>query len=431
MRYTPSRNQIVRSAAASPGGSFLAAIRFQLGIALLAGALLPYWIRSQFDAELGVDNLNYSLVGTIVAILAGYLGFRETSSYPGVRAAHGILPSFGFSYGLVLAVFLMFRIDYSRLQFLASFLICIGWFFFVYRHLVRQRPVIGILPFGRTKELRSIDGPEWVTVDDEIAKHVMFDAIAADLHADLPQQWERFLADEALKGVPILHFKQLNESLTGKVEIEHLSENNLGSLIPALAYARMKRALDIVAAIMLLPILVVLLIPIAIMIKLDSPGPVLFTQPRVGYRGKLFTIFKLRTMTCDQDESDARMAAMTQCGDQRVTRVGRFLREYRIDELPQVLNILRGDMSWIGPRPEAAPLSEWYESELPFYRYRHIVRPGLSGWAQVNQGHVAEVEDVLWKLHYDFFYIRNFSFWLDVLIAGRTVRTILSGFGSR
>jgi lipopolysaccharide/colanic/teichoic acid biosynthesis glycosyltransferase len=431
MRYTPSRNQIVRSAGTSPGRSFLAAIRFQLGIALLAGALLPYWIRTQFDAELGTDNLNYSLAGTIVAILAGYLGFRETSSYPGVRAAHGILPSFGFSYSLVLAVFLMFRIDYSRLQFLASFLICIGWFFFVYRQLVRQRPIIGILPFGRATELRSIDGPEWVTVDDEIAERLTFDAIAADLHADLPQQWERFLADEALKGVPILHFKQLNESLTGKVEIEHLSENNLGSLIPALAYARMKRALDIAMAIVLLPPLVVLLIPIAVTIKLDSPGPVFFTQPRVGYRGKLFTIFKLRTMTCGRDEADARMAAITQSADQRVTRVGRFLREYRIDELPQVLNILHGDMSWIGPRPEAAPLSEWYESELPFYRYRHIVRPGLSGWAQVNQGHVAEVEDVLWKLHYDFFYIRNFSFWLDVLIAGRTVRTILSGFGSR
>jgi lipopolysaccharide/colanic/teichoic acid biosynthesis glycosyltransferase len=431
MRYTPSQDQIVRSTVTSPGRSLLAAIRFQLGIALFAGALLPYWIRSQLDAELGFDNLNYSLAGTIIAILVGYLGFRETSSYPGVRAAHGILPSFGLSYGLVIAVFLMFRIDYSRLQFLASFLICISWFYIVYRNLVRQRPVIGILPFGRATELRSIDGPEWVTVDDNLARQVAFDAIVADLHADLPQQWERFLADEALKGIPILHFKQLSESLTGKVEIEHLSENNLGSLIPGLAYARMKRALDVTTAIVLLPIFAVLLIPVAIAIKLDSPGSVFFTQPRVGYRGDLFTIFKLRTMTSARREADPRIAAMTQSSDQRVTRIGRFLRQYRIDELPQVLNILRGDMSWIGPRPEAAPLSKWYESELPFYRYRHIVRPGLSGWAQVNQGHVAEVEDVLWKLHYDFFYIRNFSFWLDVLIAGRTVRTILSGFGSR
>jgi lipopolysaccharide/colanic/teichoic acid biosynthesis glycosyltransferase len=409
----------------------LTTVRLQLGIALFAAALAPYWIRSQLDAELGFDNLNYSLVGSVVAILLGYLGFRETSSYPGLRAAHGIFPSFGLSFGLVLATFLMFRIDYSRLQFLASFLICIAWFYFVYRSLVRQRPVIGVLPLGRTTELCTIEGPEWVPVNDDFAGLVRFDAIVADLHFDLPQKWERFLADQALKGVPVLHFKQLKESLTGKVEIEHLSENNFGSLIPALAYARAKRAIDVVAAIVLLPLLVLLLLPIAIIIKLDSRGPIFFTQPRVGYRGEVFTIFKLRTMTTDRREEDARVAAMTQSADDRVTRLGRFLRQYRIDELPQILNILLGDMSWIGPRPEAAPLSEWYESELPFYRYRHIVRPGLTGWAQVNQGHVAEVEDVLWKLHYDFFYIRNFSFWLDVLIAGRTVRTVFSGFGSR
>jgi lipopolysaccharide/colanic/teichoic acid biosynthesis glycosyltransferase len=88
-------------------------------------------------------------------------------------------------------------------------------------------------------------------------------------------------------------------------------------------------------------------------------------------------------------------------------------------------------MSWIGPRPEAVALSHWYESELPFYRYRHIVRPGITGWAQVKQGHVADVEDVLWKLQYDFYYIKNFSFWLDLLIVARTIRTVLSGFGAR
>jgi lipopolysaccharide/colanic/teichoic acid biosynthesis glycosyltransferase len=94
-----------------------------------------------------------------------------------------------------------------------------------------------------------------------------------------------------------------------------------------------------------------------------------------------------------------------------------------------VLNIIRGEMSWIGPRPEAVALSLWYEAELPFYRYRHIVRPGITGWAQVKQGHVADVDEVLGKLHYDFYYIKNFSFWLDLLIVARTIRTVLSGFG--
>jgi lipopolysaccharide/colanic/teichoic acid biosynthesis glycosyltransferase len=167
-------------------------------------------------------------------------------------------------------------------------------------------------------------------------------------------------------------------------------------------------------------------------IRLDSPGPVLFQQERIGYRGKTFTMFKFRSMAHEERSSDdPRLWAVTQDEDRRVTRVGRFLRHYRIDELPQIINILRGEMSWIGPRPEAVPLSAWYEKELPFYRYRHIVRPGITGWAQVTQGHVAAVDDVLWKLHYDFYYIKNFSFWVDVLIVARTIRTILTGFGAR
>jgi lipopolysaccharide/colanic/teichoic acid biosynthesis glycosyltransferase len=152
----------------------------------------------------------------------------------------------------------------------------------------------------------------------------------------------------------------------------------------------------------------------------------------MGYRGRTFTMYKFRSMTVPSGKpEDPRLSAMTQDDDDRVTRVGRVLRRYRIDELAQVINILKGEMSWIGPRPEAVPLSLWYEEELPFYRYRHIVRPGISGWAQVRQGHVAEVDDVLWKLHYDFYYIKNFSFWLDLLIIAATIRTVFSGFGAR
>ena len=127
----------------------------------------------------------------------------------------------------------------------------------------------------------------------------------------------------------------------------------------------------------------------------------------------------------------SRDSAITQSADPRITRVGAFLRRTRLDELPQIFNILRGDMSWIGPRPEVVSLSHWYESELPFYRYRHIVRPGITGWAQVNQGHVSRVDDVRGKLHYDFYYIKNFSVWLDILIVMRTVVTVFNGFGAR
>ena len=121
----------------------------------------------------------------------------------------------------------------------------------------------------------------------------------------------------------------------------------------------------------------------------------------------------------------------TESEDPRITRVGAFLRKYRIDELPQILNILKGEMSWIGPRPEALPLAEWYERELAFYSYRHIVRPGITGWAQVQQGNVAKPDLVKYKLHFDFYYIKNFSPWLDIVIGVMTLRTILTGFGAR
>jgi lipopolysaccharide/colanic/teichoic acid biosynthesis glycosyltransferase len=393
-------------------------IRFQYGVGLLLATFLPYWARLSIEQAPTHESLSYSLVGTIVALTLGYFSFRQTSFYPGVRASYGVLPSYAISYGLVLSFFFFARIDYSRLQFLASVLICIAWYFLVYFKLRRDRPVLGVLPFGNVSALFQIPGPEWMKIENRlVADNTHFDGIVADLRHDIPDEWERFLADQALAGTLVLHVKQVEESLTGRVEIEHLSENTFGSLIPGIVYEKAKRLVDFTVATVLALPLAMFLLPIALWIKLDSKGPVLFTQERVGYRGDTFTVFKLRTMHVNADPArDPRSAAITLDSDRRVTRAGR---------------LLKGDMSWIGPRPEAVALSDWYESELPFYRYRHIVRPGITGWAQVNQGHVAEVADVLWKLHYDFYYIRNFSFWLDVLIVAKTMRTVLTGFGSR
>ena len=185
-----------------------------------------------------------------------------------------------------------------------------------------------------------------------------------------------------------------------------------------------------IAALLVLPFALLVIVPAAIAVRLDSPGPILFRQKRVGHAGKPIIVYKFRTMRTVQVE-DERRAAMTADDDDRVTRVGRFLRKVRLDELPQIFNILKWEMSWIGPRPEAEVLSIWYTSELPFYRYRHVVKPGISGWAQVNQGHVAEVEEVHRKLQYDFYYIKYFSPWLDLLILFRTIKTMLTGSGAK
>jgi lipopolysaccharide/colanic/teichoic acid biosynthesis glycosyltransferase len=407
-------------------------VRFQLGVGILLAVVLPYFLRYQLERGDGdVDSLHNSLIGTLAALVGGYYAFRRVSHYPGVRASYHIMPSFAVAYLLALAAFFFGRLDYSRLHFVGSFLLCVVWYYVVYFKLQRQQRLrIGVVPAGDVEHLFQVPDVAWVRLDEE-SKDGRYDAIVADLRADIPDGWERFLADRALAGTLVMHFKQLQESLTGRVAIEHLSENNLGSLIPGIVYAKVKRVWDFAVTILLLPFLLPLLAVVAILIKLDSPGPIFFRQERMGYRGQTFRMYKFRSMRHGGAETDAREAAMTRDADDRVTRVGRVIRRYRIDELPQIVNILKGEMSWIGPRPEAVPLSLWYEAELPFYRYRHIVRPGITGWAQVKQGHVADVGDVLWKLQYDFYYIKSFSFWLDILIVAGTFRTVLSGFGAR
>jgi lipopolysaccharide/colanic/teichoic acid biosynthesis glycosyltransferase len=407
-------------------------VRFQLGVGILLAVVLPYFLRFQLERGGGdVDSLHNSLIGTLAALVGGYYAFRRVSHYPGVRASYHILPSFAVAYLLALATFFFARLDYSRLHFVGSFLLCVFWYYVVYFKLQRQQRLrIGVVPAGDVEHLFEVPDVAWVRLSEEL-RDGRYDAIVADLRADIPDEWERFLADRALAGTLVMHFKQLQESLTGRVAIEHLSENNLGSLIPGIVYAKVKRLWDFAVTILLLPFLLPPLAVVAILIKLDSPGPIFFRQERMGYRGQTFRMYKFRSMRHEAAETDARQAAMTRDGDDRVTRIGRVIRRYRIDELPQIVNILKGEMSWIGPRPEAVPLSLWYEAELPFYRYRHIVRPGITGWAQVKQGHVADVGDVHWKLQYDFYYIKNFSFWLDILIIAGTFRTVLSGFGAR
>ena len=259
------------------------------------------------------------------------------------------------------------------------------------------------------------------------------DAVAADFRHDHSAAWEARMADLVLSGMPVYHSKDLYESLSGKADLEHLSENNFGSLAPLAPFQIAKGIIDRLIAVPALVVASPIMLLAAIAIRLDSPGPVLFRQARAGYRGRPFEALKFRTMQVARDPAGGagRGSFITQENDPRVTRIGRFLRRSRIDELPQIINILKGEMSWIGPRPEATALSEWYQAEIPFYRYRHIVVPGITGWAQVSQGHVAELDDVKVKLQYDFFYIRNFSIWMDFLIIAKTIRTVMTGFGAR
>ena len=424
MRHDPVR-------AAAP--SLLVRRRFQFAGALVVGALLPWFARgpllpgTMFEAA----SLN-TLVGNAVAVMIAFWTRLSIETYPGIRRSSVILPAALTGHGVAVVWFVLTRFPYDRVGLAAGFLLHVAWLYFLYIRAERRvRRRIAVVPFGATDRLIQIESVDW-----QVLKRPMLhdtrscNAIVADFSAELPDEWEAFLADAALAGRIVYQVKQLAESLTGRVELEHLSENSFGSLVPALGYFYLKGLVDFAFALLLVPLVLPLMAVVAIVIRLDSKGPALFRQRRVGHAGRSIIVYKFRTML-KVDEDDERSSAMTKADDVRITRLGHLLRKLRIDELPQLINILKWEMSWIGPRPEAQILSRWYTSEIPFYRYRHVVKPGISGWAQVNQGHVADVHDVHRKLQYDFYYIKYFSPWLDVLIFFRTIKTMLTGFGSR
>ncbi len=343
---------------------------------------------TQQDLHAVVSN---GALASLLAIIAGFLVTRRLLSVPLLQSYGYVALTFVSSFALVAVGLKFLRIDFSSPQFFLAMVMIIGLselFFYANRQWVPTKIAVvpGAAPLAQPPELLA-DSVQITVLNSVPAIDFDYSGVIADLSLDLEPKWERFLALAALRGIPVYHIKQFNESMSGRVVVDHLRENTLGAVVPSLIYPPFKRAIDFLAALLCLPIVATILGVCAILIKLDSPGPIFYRQRRAGFGGRPFTIFKLRTMTHNHGGGD-----YTAEGDKRITRVGRFLRQYRLDELPQIINILRGDMSWIGPRPEAISLAEWYEREVPFYIYRHIVRPGMSGWAQVHQGNVAAVD---------------------------------------
>jgi len=191
----------------------------------------------------------------------------------------------------------------------------------------------------------------------------------------------------------------------------------------SLLYLGLKRLIEIGLAVFLLLIHMPFLLAIALLIKIDSSGPILFRQRRVGKDGSIFWLYKFRSMKHRQ--SSQTHSEWAQLDDARITRVGRIIRRLRLDELPQLLNVLRGNMSLIGPRPEQPDLVEWLQKEIPHYGRRHTVKPGLTGWAQVSFNYGGSLEGARIKLEYDLYYVRHMSLFLDAFILLKTVKTVL------
>lgn len=251
----------------------------------------------------------------------------------------------------------------------------------------------------------------------------------ADRRGTLPV---RELLELRLAGIKVEDDTALQEKIFGKIEVEELCPSWLifsegFRLSPASLFVRRLVSLTVALTGLLL---VLPLIPLIMMaIRLTSPGPVLYRQKRVGRNGALFNCYKFRTMRSDAEADTG--PTWADDSDPRITTVGRWLRALRLDEIPQLWNVFRGEMAFVGPRPERPEFVEWLSREIPYYNLRHIVRPGVTGWAQVNYGYGASIEESKEKLRYDLYYIKNMSLSLDLMIFAKTIKTILLQEGSR
>jgi exopolysaccharide biosynthesis polyprenyl glycosylphosphotransferase len=190
-----------------------------------------------------------------------------------------------------------------------------------------------------------------------------------------------------------------------------------------------KRLVDITLSVCLLILFLPLILIIAVLIKFDSKGPVIFSQERLGENKKIYRIYKFRSMVADAEKKSGPVWA--QDNDERITRVGRLLRKWRLDEIPQLWNVLKGEMSFVGPRPEREFFVKELEKKIPYYGFRFAIKPGLTGWAQVCYAYGSSVGDAIEKLNYELFYIKNMSMLMDLMIVLRTIKIVLFGRGAR
>ncbi len=236
----------------------------------------------------------------------------------------------------------------------------------------------------------------------------------------------RELIECRVSGVPVTDLAGVYERVRGEVPVDSLKAS---WLIYGQGFAQgglrtfVKRSFDIVVSAAMLVLTLPLMLVTALAIRLDSPGPVIFRQVRVGRGGRAFTCLKFRSMRADAEADGKPRWAVAD--DERVTRLGRFIRKTRIDELPQLINVLRGDMSFVGPRPERPLFVNELKQTIPYYDLRHSVNPGITGWAQVRYSYGASVEDARKKLQFDLYYVKNHSLFLDLLILVETVRVVL------
>jgi len=375
------------------------------------------------------DNIKLSFVLSFLFILgaAQAICFRILLLPQYDQFARIILVVIGLFLALGLSLAFLRIPLLSRTIFVAQFSLIVLLVTVVFRLQHKIIPqTIGLIPGDRIPEIDNDPLVRWLIVKDDLSNLSEIDGIAASLKEYEFVGKSDLLVKLANTSLPLLDKEALIERLTGKLDLNSLSHTQLDKMKPSNSLILAKRITDICIVICLGPVLFFLTLIIAVLIKVDSKGPILFLQERVGFHGHSFKLLKFRSMVVGAEDQGHRFAAKN---DDRVTRVGRFLRRTRLDELPQLWNVLMGDMNIVGPRPEQRTFYDEFIHTIPFFGFRQIVRPGITGWAQISYGYASSEDETRKKFGFDLFYIKNMSMWLDAVILIKTFNTII--FGSR
>ena len=404
----------------------------RMGATLLHAAALPLlvglavlWLDSG-----GSGTLFWRAWPMMAVLAAAYVGAWRLSSkferFPFINQFEAALVSMGIT--LVPAGLFFAAQPGSPLNTLALLATVgsVGWYL-ADKFLDRYRPSrLLVLPGGGTDRLFAVPGVSRVEERGGTRSRTL-DGVVADLHAardgaaDAP-------ADCGMEGLPTYHTGYIYELLTARVPLGAGARTRV-DVRTRRYYPYVKRGVDLLLIGLSLPVTIPLMALTALAIRLESRGPVLFWQERLGQGGEPFQMVKFRSMYVGNDGEDC--AVFTSEADERVTTVGRLLRTLRVDELPQFWNVLKGEMSLIGPRPEQVGLAEDFDEDLALYHTRHLVPPGITGWAQVLHGYAADEDETRRKLEHDLYYVKHRSVLLDLLIVYLTLKTILTGFGAR
>ena len=418
-----------------------------LGLAMIG---LAYAIsQALMDRGLATVDFGRTVLASLVPYaLAAHLLYRG-AHMPAAERGPLLLVTTGFPFWLTPLAYALLQQPYSRGALLLTYVLCTFWFWLADQWFLRHRPwrlvyqdprVPALLapwlpePGGQgLPRIRLMPWPEQgmppgaaLACDGAVVFPAVATSDTSATSAPSSAERHRFLTALKLQHIRLYSPESLQQSLTGRMASETL-QNELWQTDGNPAYDLAKRLIDVGVVLALLPLWLPLALLVAGGVKIDSPGPALFSQRRTGMHGQSFRIWKFRSMRHEAQDTPQ----FAQANDPRITRFGHWIRRTRLDEIPQLFNVLMGHMSLIGPRPEQDGFVQQFAEQMPSYPYRHLVRPGLTGWAQVQQGYAASADETAIKLSYDLYYITHYSLAMDLLIVFKTIQTVLTGRGAR